>query len=93
MYGFEGEVKHKYDEKTYDLFSEIFCFLPISHCINKKVLVLHGGLFAKYGITLDDIKKENRVREPGDEGIMCESLWSDPCDIPGRHPSKRGVGI
>ena len=21
MYGFEGEVKHKYDVKTYDLFS------------------------------------------------------------------------
>ena len=24
---------------------------------------------------------------------MCESLWSDPCNENGRHPSKRGVGI
>lgn len=24
---------------------------------------------------------------------MCEALWSDPCDMNGRHPSKRGVGV
>jgi serine/threonine-protein phosphatase 5 len=34
LYGFESEVKHKYDIKTYDLFSEMFCQLPIAHCIN-----------------------------------------------------------
>ena len=33
------------------------------------------------------------MREPADEGIMCEVLWSDPSDIDGRQPSKRGVGI
>ena len=27
------------------------------------------------------------------EGIMVEALWSDPCDLNGRHPSKRGVGV
>lgn len=53
MYGFEGEVKHKYDIKVYDLFSQLFCYLPIGHCINKKVLVVHGGLFSKDGVTLD----------------------------------------
>jgi serine/threonine-protein phosphatase 5 len=53
MYGFEGEVKHKYDVKVYDIFSQLFCFLPICHVINKKVMVTHGGLFSKDGITLD----------------------------------------
>mmetsp|Transcript_28624 Transcript_28624/g.20681 ORF Transcript_28624/g.20681 Transcript_28624/m.20681 type:complete len:92 (+) Transcript_28624:1266-1541(+) len=24
---------------------------------------------------------------------MCELLWSDPTDMVGRHPSKRGVGV
>ena len=33
------------------------------------------------------------LREPPDEGIMCELLWSDPSAIPGRQPSKRGVGV
>ena len=43
-------------------------------------------------ITLDDIRKTERNRQPPDEGIMCELLWSDPQPMPGRSPSKRGVG-
>jgi serine/threonine-protein phosphatase 5 len=93
MYGFEGEVSKKYSPKFYDFFCDLFCQLPIAHCINSSVLVLHGGLFSKDGVTLDAIRKVNRNREPGDEGIMCECLWSDPCDMDGRHPSKRGVGV
>lgn len=93
MYGFEGEVKAKYDMNTYELFSQLFCHLPLAHVINKKVMVCHGGLFSKDNIKLNDIRTTHRRREPGDEGIMVESLWSDPCDKPGRHPSKRGVGV
>ena len=61
--------------------------------INKKVMVCHGGLYSKDGVKLRDIKAVDRKREPGDEGLMVESLWSDPTDLPGRRPSKRGVGI
>ena len=43
-------------------------------------------------VTLDDIRKTERNRQPPDEGIMCELLWSDPQPMPGRSPSKRGVG-
>lgn len=93
IYGFEPEVKHKYDATTYDLFAQLFCTLPIAHLINKKILVLHGGLFSKDGVKLEDIAKIDRIREPPDEGIMCEALWSDPCDEDGRRPSKRGVGL
>ena len=93
LYGFEGEVKKKYDQKVYEFFCELFCQLPLSHCINKKVFVTHGGLFSKDGVKLEDIRKVNRNKEPSDEGIMCECLWSDPMDMPGRHPSKRGVGL
>lgn len=32
-------------------------------------------------------------REPPEEGLMCEMLWSDPQYEPGRTPNKRGVGI
>lgn len=92
MYGFEGEVRAKYDVKTYDLFSQLFCLLPLSHCINKKVIVMHGGLFSKDDVKMNDIKTTNRRREPPDAGIMVECLWSDPSDINGRQPSKRGVG-
>jgi len=93
MYGFEGEVKNKYDDKIYELFSMLFCSLPLCHVINKKVFVVHGGLFSKDGVTLDDIRKIDRIREPSDSGLMCECLWSDPCKEQGRLPSKRGVGL
>ena len=51
----------------------------------------HGGLFAKDNIKLDDIRKTLRFKEPGDEGIMWDCLSSDPTDINGRHPRKRGI--
>jgi len=93
MYGFEGEVKAKYDGDVFDLFSDAFCYLPLGCVLNNKVLVVHGGLFAQDGVKLSDIDNFNRVREPPDSGIMCDILWSDPIKINGRHPSKRGTSI
>jgi len=93
MYGFEGEVMSKYNKKLYDLFCETFCCLPLAAVIQNQVLVLHGGLFNKDGVTLNDIRAIDRFRQPPDEGLMCELLWSDPQPFPGRSPNKRGVGI
>lgn len=92
MYGFEGEVRAKYNSMMVDFFTEVYNWLPLCHCINQKVLVMHGGLFSKDNITLDDIRKTERNRQPPDEGIMCELLWSDPQYSLGRSSSKRGVG-
>jgi len=44
-------------------------------------------------VTLEDLRKIDRFREPPDEGLMSEALWSDPQPMPGRAPSKRGVGL
>ena len=55
--------------------------------------MLHGGLFSRDDVTLDDLRKIDRFREPPDEGLMSEALWSDPQPTPGRAPSKRGVGL
>ncbi|RXK36678.1 protein phosphatase 5 [Tremella mesenterica] len=60
----------------------------------KRYFVVHGGIFSKDGITLEEISKVERFgRQPGQEGIMCEMLWTDPQDQQGRGPSKRGVGV
>lgn len=93
LYGFEGEVTKKYDEDLYNLFCEAFCLLPLCHVINNKVFVVHGGLFSKDNVTLDDIRKVHRDQEPPDADLMCEMLWSDPQPGAGRMPSKRGVGV
>jgi len=95
LYGFEGEVTKKYDEDLYNLFCEAFCLLPLCHVIAKKVFVVHGGLFSKDDVTLDDIRKVHREQEPpdGSMSLMTEMLWSDPQPGLGRIPSKRGVGV
>lgn len=93
MYGFEGEVKAKYSPQMSDLFTEIFNWLPLCHLLNGKVLVMHGGLFSQPDVTLDMIRNVDRNRQPPDEGVMCELLWSDPQPQYGCSPSKRGVGI
>ncbi|XP_064622307.1 serine/threonine-protein phosphatase 5-like [Lineus longissimus] len=93
MYGFEGEVKAKYTAKMAELFTEVFNWLPLCHCINNKIIVMHGGLFSSDDVTLDDLRKIERNRQPPESGLMCELLWSDPQRQSGRSPSKRGVGI
>jgi len=57
----------------------------------KRYLVVHGGPpVSKDGVTLDEISKIERYgRQPGQEGLMCEMLWTDPQEQPGRSPSKR----
>ncbi|KAI5068358.1 hypothetical protein GOP47_0016703 [Adiantum capillus-veneris] len=93
IYGFEGEVKAKFNERMVELFAEVFCCLPLAHVLNGKVFVVHGGLFSTDGVKLSDIRGIDRFVEPPDEGLMCELLWSDPFNGLGRSPSKRGVAV
>jgi serine/threonine-protein phosphatase 5 len=98
MYGFSGEVKAKYDAQTMDLFAEVFQAIPLAVCVDRRVLILHGGLFQQDGVKLDEIARIDRFREPPEGGgptgaaLMSDLLWSDPQPFPGRGPSKRGVG-
>mmetsp|Transcript_11281 Transcript_11281/g.19266 ORF Transcript_11281/g.19266 Transcript_11281/m.19266 type:complete len:575 (-) Transcript_11281:122-1846(-) len=99
IYGFEGEVKAKYTETVFKLFTEVFCNLPLAYVLDgtadpggKRALVLHGGLFGRDGVTLDELQKIDRHVEP-DSGLMAEMLWSDPQKENGIGPSKRGIGV
>ncbi len=39
----------------------------------KRYFVVHGGLFSKDGVTLDEIRKIQRIgHQPGQEGLMCK---------------------
>ena len=92
IYGFEGEVKAKYDDKIFDLFLEVFSFLPLASVVGGKVFVTHGGLPTEPDVTLADIRKIKRGCEPPNFGLMSDLLWADPQPFPGKSPSKRGVG-
>eukprot|EP00656_Telonema_subtile_P017369 TRINITY_DN1930_c0_g1_i1.p1 TRINITY_DN1930_c0_g1~~TRINITY_DN1930_c0_g1_i1.p1 ORF type:complete len:494 (-),score=144.25 TRINITY_DN1930_c0_g1_i1:235-1716(-) len=93
IYGFEGETVAKYTDRSYTMFTEVFNVLPLAHLINNQVFCVHGGLFSQDGVKLEDIEKIKRDRQPPDDGIMCDCLWSDPQDALGRAPSKRGVSM
>ncbi|KAL7010039.1 Palmitoyl-protein thioesterase 1 [Cystobasidiomycetes sp. EMM_F5] len=73
--------------------------LPINPFLSpegyKRFFIVHGGLYSKDGVSLADVKKIDRIRQrqPGTAGLMSESLWADPQDLPGRGASKRGVGL
>lgn len=43
-YGFEKEVRDKFDAKTFSLFEKCFNWLPLAHVVNKSVFVVHAGL-------------------------------------------------
>jgi len=90
MYGFEGEVRAKHSKHMYDCFVDLFTVLPLAFILNGKVFVTHGGLPSP-GTTLQDIQEATRRLEPGDTGIVCDLLWSDPQPENGRAPSKRGT--
>ena len=95
IYGFEGEILHKYDVTVYNLFAEVFCWLPLAAVIQDKVFVVHGGLSTKDdgAFPLSEIDEIHRGKEPPDSGLMSDLLWSDPQHAPGRARSKRGVGF
>jgi serine/threonine-protein phosphatase 5 len=96
IYGFEGEVRHKYSEYVFELFEELFQALPLGYLIegfdNKRALVVHGGLFSRDGVKLDEILRLDRFVEPPSSGLLAELLWSDPQKENGWGMSKRGVG-
>ncbi|KAJ8904802.1 hypothetical protein NDN08_001317 [Rhodosorus marinus] len=98
IYGFEGEVKAKHGERLFKSFSELFRTMPLAYILDgtpvsggKRALVLHGGLFSRDGVMLEDLQKLDRFREP-DTGLMAEMLWSDPRKENGWGTSKRGIG-
>jgi serine/threonine-protein phosphatase 5 len=93
IYGFSGEIRHKYDEQVLNFFTKLFQCLPLAAVIQDKVFVVHGGLSTQEGgVTLKDIENIQRFREPPESGLMSDLLWSDPQPEKGRSPSKRGLG-
>lgn len=61
VYGFEKEVKDKYDELTFGMFVEVFRHIPLFTIINEEVFVVHGGLFHDVNVRLEDLSDIDRT--------------------------------
>jgi hypothetical protein len=56
IYGFNGELAKKVKQDSVkNSFSTAFNWLPLGHVIEGKILVVHGGLFSRDGVTLQVI--------------------------------------
>jgi serine/threonine-protein phosphatase 5 len=91
MSGFPTECAKKYKESIFEDISEFFNTLLIGHVLNKKVLRVHGGLFADRRVTLTKFQSVNRFCQPPEDGPFNDVLWSDPMGDPGLAPSLCGV--
>ena len=77
VYGFYDECKRRYSIKLWKLFVELFNILPISACIDDKILLVHGGISPD----LNNIAQLRELKRPTDvpeSGLLCDVLWSDP---------------
>ena len=77
MYGFLGEIKHKYDDTVMSMFTKLFQRLPLAAVVHDKVFVVHGGLSTQEGgVSLQEIENIQRFKEPPGSGLMSDLLWS-----------------
>ena len=56
------QITHKFSSQMIELFRDTFCWLPLAHVLDNRVIVVHGGLFSKDGVKLSDIKSIDRHR-------------------------------
>ncbi|KAJ3451580.1 serine/threonine-protein phosphatase pp1 isozyme [Anaeramoeba flamelloides] len=90
-YGFYEECSKKYSIKLWKKFSELFDCFPLAAVVSDKIFCVHGGLSPIFK-KIQDINKIKRPIKVGEEGLVCDLLWSDPSDeITGWGESDRGV--
>lgn len=76
-YGFYDECTELYGERLWDMFNDMFNWLPITALIDCRILCIHGGISPDLR-SINDLKKFRRPVEIPDEGLLCDLLWSDP---------------
>jgi serine/threonine-protein phosphatase PP1 catalytic subunit len=93
LYGFYDECKRRYSIKLWKIFTDLFNVMPISACIEDKILCMHGGLSPELN-DLSQLKLISRPSDVPDNGLLCDLLWSDPeFEVEGWGPNDRGVSV
>lgn len=93
LYGFYDECKRRYSIKLWKLFTDFFNVMPITACIEERILCMHGGLSPDLE-DLESLKLISRPTDVPDTGLLCDLLWSDPDNVEeGWGPNDRGVSV
>ncbi len=79
FFNFKQECEVKYDNEIYLRIMESFDALPLMCLINGRFIGVHGGISP--GIKdINEVSQLNRFQEPPKDGVICDLLWSDPCE-------------
>ncbi|KAJ3447683.1 serine/threonine-protein phosphatase [Anaeramoeba flamelloides] len=90
-YGFYMDCAKHYSENLWLRFSDCFNCLPLAALIDEKIFCVHGGLSPELTV-IEQIKQIRRPTEIPESGILCDLLWSDPCENTSEWgPNDRGV--
>ncbi|KAF5381810.1 hypothetical protein D9615_005581 [Tricholomella constricta] len=91
---FKRECLHKYSERVYEACITSFCALPVTALVDGRFFCVHGGISPEL-IRLSDLNRMNRFQEPGNHGLLCDLLWSDPVANYGheQEPTQDGPGL
>ena len=93
IYGFYDDCKRRYSVKLWKIFTDLFNCLPISACVDDKIICMHGGLSPELS-NLEQLRKIARPTDIPDQGLLCDLLWSDPeKEIKGWGPNDRGISV
>jgi serine/threonine-protein phosphatase PPG1 len=77
---------------VWQLFTDLFDYLPIAAIIDDSIFCVHAGLSPTIQ-HISDIKEIKRVQEIPHEGPFADLMWSDPDqDNSGFTLSARGAG-
>ncbi|ELQ75658.1 phosphoprotein phosphatase [Trachipleistophora hominis] len=77
---------------VYETINLFFQTLPLCTIVNDDVFVVHGGLPADR-FTVQDVYKLNRFVSKIKNELLAGLMWSDPVEIAGHEPSRRGIGV
>ena len=99
-YGFLQECIRRLGEECgttiWDLFNQVFKYLPVGALISEKILCVHGGI----GGSVETIDQINQIPKPiidiSQSSVLRDLLWSDPAEsdeILGVHANPRGKSI
>ncbi|KAL3068063.1 hypothetical protein niasHT_038053 [Heterodera trifolii] len=97
-YGFYEEIDRRYPRpgarRLFDLFNQVFAWMPFAGLIGEKILCMHGGISDKM-TSLDQLSTLRRPHtKPPLRSLEIDLLWADPAQgIRGVVPSTRGAGI
>jgi len=94
--GFARECRTKYGQDILAQFHHLFDALPLVYIVNKRLMIVHGGLFRTDSVNLPQLARLQHRRpcpevpRTNEEYAVFDALWSDPRVARGRGVSKRG---